>query len=396
MRGGARGTYVAAAGLVALSAQLAARARVGDYAEEVQPTIEALLAGDPGAVTSGYYLMGPLSIVLRLPAAALVDAAGGDALLVYRAGVFVCLLAAVALGLVLRGRALSRGVNPWAAAAIAVLTVVNPPTVTALAYGHPEEVLTAALAVGAVLAALDGRLRWSVVLIVAAVLSKQWALLAIPVVLVAAGHRWRLVLAQTAVLGTLLAAPVVLADPGRFLATVEHLAAVTDEASRQWGAVLAQNVWWPLATPEPVRVFDGVEMVVVEPRRLGDPYRSLARPLMGLIVLGLAIAVARARRRDVLALLAAVFLIRSMLDPANGSYYHVPLVMSLVAWDARTRPWPSAALLVSSLLWVTFERIQPIRDFALTNAVYLGWTVPALVWLAVAAIRPRPAPSGTA
>lgn len=385
---------LAAVIMAGLCAVVAARiGQMGDYRAELLPTMDALLDGDVGQLASGHHLMGPLSILLRLPAVALVDALGGDDLDAYRAGAFLCLLPAAAVGLYLREQILAHGAHPLAGAAVGVLAVVNPAVNSALELGHPEEALTAAFCVGAVLAAKEGRLRLGVVLLVAALLSKQWALLAVPVVLVAAGAAWRRMLAQTVVVTALLAAPVVAADPGRFLALTEHLAAVTDEGSRRWGPVMAQSIWWPVATPEPVRVFDGVETITVEPRRLEEPLDGLSRPLMGVLVLALAIATARSRRHDVLALLAAVFLIRCLFDPSNGHPYHVPLVLAVVAWDSYERTKPTTALLVCAVLWITFEEILPLRDFALTNAIYLGWAVPLAAAFAVGAIRPRPAPS---
>ena len=391
-----RGRAPLAAAMAAVCAVMAARGDLGDYEGELLPTMEALLDGDFGELASGGHLMGPLSILLRLPVVALVDALGGGDLLAYRVGAFVCLLPAAALGIYLREQIAARGAHPLAAVGVALLCVVNPAVDRALEFGHPEEVLTAALCVGAVLAVRAERLPLGVGLLVAALLSKQWALLAAPVVLVAAGARWRRALAYTAAVAVALALPVIAADPGQFARTTERLAAVTDEGVESWGTVLPQSAWWPLAATNSVTVFDGVENVTVDRRRLEDPVKRLARPILGLVVLALALVAARRGRPDVLALLAAVFLLRCVLDPANGLYYHVPFMLALLAWDSHERTWPVSGLLAWSLLWITFERIQPIRDFALTNAVYLAWTLPLAAWLTVAATRRRAAPSRTA
>ena len=59
----------------------------------------------------------------------------------------------------------------------------------------------------------------------------------------------------------------------------------------------------------------------------------------------------RSRRRtpdDVLALLALLFLLRCLLDPVNNAYYHVPFLLSLVAWEGLTRRGPPVVSLLSS------------------------------------------------
>ena len=83
------------------------------------------------------------------------------------------------------------------------LCVANPVTLRALEIGHPEELLCAAFAIGAVLAASDRRTVLAAVLLGLAIASKAWAVLAIgPVLLALPGRR---VLAL-AIAGTVTAA----------------------------------------------------------------------------------------------------------------------------------------------------------------------------------------------
>ena len=70
--------------------------------------------------------------------------------------------------------------RPWTLwALMAAACVLNPLTYQAAFYGHPEELLAAALAVGAVIAA--GRRHWLLggLMLGAALATKQWAALAV-------------------------------------------------------------------------------------------------------------------------------------------------------------------------------------------------------------------------
>src|SRR2546421_338648 len=82
-----------------------------------------------------------------------------------------------ARGLVLAREMERRGRSWWIRLVVAGLCVVNPVTFKALWWGHPEEVLGAALCVGAVLAAGRGRTGTGGLLLGLAIATKQWALL---------------------------------------------------------------------------------------------------------------------------------------------------------------------------------------------------------------------------
>ena len=97
-------------------------------------------------------------------------------------------------------------------------------------------------------------------------------------------------------------------------------------------------------------------------------------------------------RDDVLGVLALVFLLRCMLDPWDLVYYHLPLVVSLAAWEARRgRSLPVLAVVASAGAWLTFVVYAAReRERARTSRIWRGRSR----WR-----RPRgdaPAPGGAA
>ena len=159
--------------------------------------------------------MGPLSLLLRAPAVAL---AGASSVWGYRLGALVCLLAVIALGGLIAQRA---GTSYGVIAAI--LLVVNPVSIDALRLGHPEERLGSALCVIALLLARERQVTRGGVALGAALATKQWALIAIAPVLLAAPRegRMRVALAAGGVAAAIIG-PLALADPRAFLAAMHH------------------------------------------------------------------------------------------------------------------------------------------------------------------------------
>ena len=85
-------------------------------------------------------------------------------------------------------------------ALIVVLALVNPLVSDALYWGHPEELLTASLAIAAILAASEGRGVLTAVLAGLAIASKQWAVLVLaPAILLLERDRIRALLISGAV-----------------------------------------------------------------------------------------------------------------------------------------------------------------------------------------------------
>ena len=186
------------AAVAGASAWIASRSvGTGDYPADAGPAIDALAHGRIADFLGANPVMGPFSILLRAPFALL---GGGNELEVYRWGSFPCLLAAGLLGLYLAALARRRGAGFLAQAAIAAICLVNPLTFVALDNGHPEEILTAALAVGAVAVAAEGHSRRAALLLGLAIASKQWAVIAVlPVLMALPSARFRAGLGAAAI-----------------------------------------------------------------------------------------------------------------------------------------------------------------------------------------------------
>jgi Glycosyltransferase family 87 len=363
------------AGLAALAASLAIALSAddtGDWSSQAYPAVSALAHGDLGRFFDVQPVHGSVAALVEAPFLALSLALGGGELLAYRLSALPCLLALSALALALGRSMHARGRGPLACVAVSVLVLVNPATLAAIALGHPEELLCAALAVGSVLEAAKGRHWVAAIMLGLAIATKQWALLALGPVLLAsaAGARLRLGLTAAAVAAALLA-PLALANPDRYRANVKEVQGATVNVSRY-------SAWWPASKTEVriVRVGDQARPVALH--RLPAGVTALARPAT--IGLSLALALAawwRGRRTgdDALALIALALLLRCILDPRDHDYYHVSVLVALLAWESRCRPGlPLLAPLAAVALWASFE--QPLLDHAaLDNAFYLGWTL---------------------
>jgi uncharacterized membrane protein len=266
--------------------------------------------------------MGPVSLLLRAPAVALTRVADDGMFAEYRAGAFVCVLAAGAFAVVLARRMLARGATLAVAAVVVLIVVAGPVTYDALFYGHPEEPLGAALCVAAVLAARDARPVLAGVLLGLAVATKQWAIIAAAPAFLAAPADGRARLTAVAVaVAALLTLPPVLANVSGYL-----------------------------------------EMQKMAAGAGGHLYLLRARGRPGL---------------DPLALLALVFLLRCLLDPLSTIYYHAPFLLALLAWEAERRGRvPLLTLLASASLWCVWRSVALLDLPALTNAVYLAWALP--------------------
>jgi hypothetical protein len=301
----------------------------GDYPVEAGPAIDSLIHGRLGDFLAERPLMGPLSLVLRAPFAALSLITGGGGKIdqydaAYCLGVFPCALFGGALGLTLFAIAERLGRGPLVKYGALVLCAINPLTVKALTYGHPEEIVGGALLVGAMLAAIYQRAVTASILLAAAIATKQWAVLGAPAVLIVLPwEKVRRPLLGLAVLGALVLIPIVATDPASFVRSNIHLLDVRS------GGTLPTSLWW-LFTPG---IGDELGIVHHTPDLIGLG----AHPL----IIALSVAVPLALRRQVsadvltraLPVLAFVLLIRSALDPVSNSYYHLPFYLALIAAD---------------------------------------------------------------
>lgn len=348
-------------------------------------SIDALARGDLSGFFAEQPLMGPLSVVLRAPFVRLVFHA--DLATVYWVGAIPCAgaLALLTFALVRRMRARPRGDRLL----VALLCLGSVTTVRALHWGHPEELLATALAVGGVVAAAGGRPVAAGLLVGAAFATKQWAVLAgLPALLaLPAGRRAFVVTAAGA--GAALMLPMLIGDPDRFW-LVQRAAGSVDPMHLLNGRPLAPgahvnpyDVWLPFASERP---FDGQRLLFADAGLVG-----LAHPLV--LLVGLALPLLAARRRAVLPpvralqLLALVLLARCALDPMSLDYYHVPVVVSLAAAAALGgRRELEVALLATAGLSVAFAFPaggvdQYERLAALRFGLYFATVAPLAWWL---------------
>jgi hypothetical protein len=320
------------------------------------PAITALLHGDLAAVAHHQPVIGLTSILLRAPFVALAALLQPGTMPGYRLGVFACALAAGLVSVAVYRRARAAGRSLAGAAAFALLMVVNPLTIGAQLGGHPEELLGGALCVAAVLAAAGERPLAAGALLGLAFATKQWTIIAaVPVLLACPRKRLRIVAAAAAV-GAPLALALPLADPHAFARAAALIGTLKEVSLISW--------WWPFshAHTVTVRVIGGMATATSHTLPFG-----LTRSAVAWLAPVAAVAVGsifhRARRRpaaaELLGLLALVLLLRCALDPSCVSYYHVPFVTALLAWEALA---PRRTGLVSALaivgLWGLFSHVS--------------------------------------
>lgn len=342
--------------------------RATDFPLEAWPAYQRLTAGD----VAGFFERAPgylgFALLVGAPAALLGDQldAGPVTVLYLSAAPGVLALSALAawLAAVMRRRG-SRG---WWL--VLALCAAGPAVRFAVVFGHPEDLLAAAASVGAVLVALRGRPNAAVLLLVVAVVAKQWALLAVLPTVIAAPERHRM---RVLVLAALTAGAVVTAET-LLHATARGAAFSTGTTGADFKV---RHIWWPLALEAPGG------------GRVAPPWLALlAHPL----IIAATVPTTAAwwwlsRRRplpahDALALLALAFLLRNLLDPWNQSYYHLPLILALVAWEVRRGArYPWLGLMVTFAVTLSFGASLAASGGAREYVTYLAWTLPLLAYL---------------
>jgi hypothetical protein len=372
--------------VLAVSAWLAHRANTRwDYPVDAGPPIDDLAHLRLHDFLSARPDMGPLSLVIRAPFAALGQLLGNGGkahqyLDDYRFGVFPCMVAAGLFGAILARFGRRRGRGMLACAVIVVVSVVNPVSLRAIHFGHPEEVLGAALLAGAMLAAVARRPWIACALLALTVLNKQWGLVGLPAVAVVlfvtvGWERLRRPVLGLVAIVLLLVVPLVVVDAGSLFDLTKRMA----DLRGTW--VFPAELWYSFGGP----ASNGL-------REMPDWLGLIARPLVVTMGVVVPLMFARRVREDPLqrafALLALVMLLRCALDPANNGYYHVPFLIAVVAADTISgRFWATAiacVLLQAPTTW------QPApQDLALfyalwapAFAVYLGGRAYGLDWIA--------------
>jgi hypothetical protein len=225
------------------------------------------------------------------------------------------------------------------AVAVALLAA-SPVNRQALLAGHPEEILTGALTVAAVLMARSGRANWAGLLLGLAIGSKAWGVIAAaPVLLALPGSRRHVALIAGAVVAVSALAPV-LADLSAFRHAlhyegVQHL-------------VNPLSFWWPVSSP---LHFPGI---VTRKMPLGLSRTTASAITMAVVLPGFALLWRAAHRRgfnvEPLALLALLGVLRTVCDSTHLEYYYEAALIPLVVWEtcgARRLPVLSACAMAA-------------------------------------------------
>jgi hypothetical protein len=374
---GALGKLWLPALLVAICAWLALeKAGLGDYRIDAGTAVDALARGDLSTYFSWHPVMGPLGTLYQTPWSLL----GGSEMGRYQWASFGCLLALAGLGTYLAAGPRRRGGATPARTAIAVLCVLNPLTVGALAVGHPEELLTTALALGAIVAACERRTWTAAVLLGLAVATKQWAVIAIfPVLMVLPARRVRTAAVAAGVVAV-LNLPYALADPGALMST--------QSGAAHGGRIPSIWSFWYAASTSGTRHLAGLGSTTVH--EVPTLMQPLTHPLIAVLTLAVPLALWAWRGRwqidpgDAIALFALVALLRCLLDPNDNLYYHASLLISLIAWDAvaPTGRLPLRSLAGTALALLFWNWSHHLGDLAAFNAAYLVVMVGAAVLIA--------------
>jgi hypothetical protein len=356
-------TAVSGAILVYIAQVPSGLARFNDFYREAWPAYAALGHGH----LLGFLRLAPPyagSLVARAPFTLIPRIWGGASRATYVASAAPCMIAAAAFCTWLAAQPRRRGGIGWASRVFPIfLCVLNPIVLIGLFGGHPEEVLGAVLCVTAVVLASKGKMGWAAALTAVAVVNKPWALVAVPVVVVALPpDRRRTALVMIGATGAVLL-PLVAVRSGGFSAV-----AIGTAIGRTFNA--PQLLWW-----------------------LG-PHSWIAQEAR-IAIVGVAFVCAAlwwawqsrtsrqpTQEQELLLLLTAVLLLRAALDPWNNAYYHVPFLFALLAYETRSGLMPVLTVLYSLVLLI----VVPIRGIPpmssdLRAAIYAVVVLTTVGWI---------------
>lgn len=362
-----------------------------DWRVEARPAVDAMLGGHLHGFLALAPVYGP-SLLLRAPFFLATKLWHGGTLAVFRASAVPCLLGAGVLGVFLSTQMRAKGSSPLARVVVLLLCVANPLALSALKWGHPEDVLSAALCVGAVLCALRDRTVWSAVLLGVAIANKEWAVLAIGPVLLA--------LPRAQIRALFIAGGVTAALMAPFLLGATGFAGQAKAAGTSTGTIFHPwQVWWFFGSyPHVVSKLQALhpELIYrIAPTWVSGIGHSLVVVLMGALS-GLFALLRRDRdgaaRQDALLLLALVLALRCVLDPWDISYYSLPLLLAVLAWEVcRSSRAPTvtvvATLVTSFVLQQTASPALHLSRDA-QAAIFLIVSIPSIAGLAVATFVP--------
>jgi hypothetical protein len=348
----------------------------GDYYLDAATAIHPLLRGDLSAYFAAHPLVGPFALLVQTPFAAI----GSSRLAEFQWATIPCLLAIAGLGLYLAELARRRGAGRAAQILLPLLCLVNPLTFEAIQLGHPEEILTAALAVGAVAVASQGHGVRAGILLGLAIASKQWAVMALFPTLMALPSRQLRTAALAVVIPAALMLPDMIASPDSFF--------LTQTSAASGGRI--GSIWsgWYAATPEVALHLNGTGLTA-HVHRLPAWLAPLTHPLVALLAFALPLAIwlrsgrFRLSGAEAMALLALLSLLRCVLDPHDNLYYHVPLLFALFGWDAfAAERLPLRGIAGSAIALLLWNWSEHLGDPAAFNAGYLAIIVVAAIAIA--------------
>jgi hypothetical protein len=353
-----------------------------DYDLEASASVSRLLHGD----VTGFLSLAPAyggSLVLRSPLILLARATGGSELTAYWLLALPGLVAVGFLSAALARHARCRGWSRGASALVVALALFSTASVQALNLGHAEELLGAALAVGATLLAMQGRWLAAGLLLGLAVANKPWALVAVAPVLVALPTRpLRAGLVAAAVAATVMA-PLMLTGTGATGGMTSAGAAATSAG----GFSKPLSITWFLGK----RIAkDALGQLPAGSREPPAWVAKISRPAIVLVAAALSALWWRRRDRAAspLGLLALALMVRCVLDPWNLPYYHLPFLLALLAWETHSaRRAPFATLAVAGFLQLIEAVHGQISPDALA-ATYGTVALPGLVLLTLAVLAP--------
>jgi hypothetical protein len=370
------------AAVFAACAQAATSPGWGDYADDAGPGLNALAHGNISGFFAHQPAMGALAQFARAPFVLLAGAFHDSPTGIYKCGELACLLSIAVLASWAARIAQRHGTGRLGQALIVAICMLNPLVTNALGLGHPEDLLTSSLAVASLLALCDRRIALAAVSAGLAIATKQWAaVLVCPVLLVAERQRIR---AGLLMLGSAAAAtlPMVIANFSAFRYALDYISKA--------GTITTDINWfYPLTSQGRTRIID-----------IFGPPRSITThtvpTLLGtvshpaIVIVGVAIPFAvwlrcgrRLEPREMLLSAALVFLLRCTLDPESAPYYHLPLLLTLVALDARAgRRLPFAGILGFAGIFTILDRFHDYLGPGAVNAIYTLATIAAAAVLA--------------
>jgi hypothetical protein len=353
----------------------------GDYADDAGPGLNALAHGNVAGFFSHQPAMGALAQFARAPFVLLAGAFHDSPIGIYKWGDLPCLLSVAILAAWAARIARRHGTGRLGQALIVAVCMLNPLVTNTIALGHPEELLTSSLAVASLLALCDRRIVLAAVCAGLAIATKQWAaVLVCPVLLVAERQRIR---AGLLMLGSAAAAtlPMVIANFGAFRYALHYISKA--------GTITTDINWfYPLTSQGKTRIIDifGPPRSITThtvPAMLG----TLSHP--AIVIVGLAVPLAvwlrcgrRLEPRELLLSAALVFLLRCTLDPESAAYYHLPLLLTLVALDAHAgRRLPFAGIVGFAGIFTVLDRFHDYLSPGAVNGIYTLTTVAAAAFL---------------